>query len=253
MDVESMQVRTASIVQVRMQCIKNMGNSSSTVVWHWQILQLLQTGAEIWAQFCNCTECWVHPVCCWWCWPKLKFTGCPYTFHGMGDIASILPGRPTLRGNPTKLWKWVSYKLLAKFRSAILLHFLWGYTHRDTKYWSPNCSNPTASDLKWKVSFPHHSWSFKSQHYTGTHVQASVLSILCHDRYWPWRNTYLCDTAKRYSTMFIFMYDHPLWWKSIIIIKNKPEPSNLHGIVLRLNGFHTLINSLEVVDHIMAG
>ena len=65
-----------------------------------------------------------------------------------------------------------------------------------------------------------------------------------------WRNT---DTAKYYNnTMFIFMYDHPLWWKSIIIIKNKLEPINLHGIVLTLGGFHTLIDLLEVVDHIMA-
>ena len=93
----------------------------------------------------------------------------------------------------------------------------------------------------------------KSKQYTGVHIQASVLSILCHDIHWPWRNTDLCDTAEHYSTMFIFMYDHPLWWKSIIIIKNKPETSNLHGIVLRLGGFHTLISLLEVVDHIMAG
>ena len=53
--------------------------------------------------------------------------------------------------------------------------------------------------------------------------------------------------------MFIFMYDHPLWWKSIVINKNKAEPRHLHGIVLRLDGFHTLISLLEVVDHIMAG
>ena len=32
------------------------------------ILQLLQTCAEIWVQFCSCPECWVHPVRCWWCW-----------------------------------------------------------------------------------------------------------------------------------------------------------------------------------------
>ena len=75
----------------------------------------------------------------------------------------------------------------------------------------------------------------KSKHYTAIHIQASVLSILCHDRHWPWRNTDRCDTAKHCSTMFIFMYDYPLWWKSIIIIKNKPESSNLHGIVLRLS------------------
>ena len=52
--------------------------------------------------------------------------------------------------------------------------------------------------------------------------------------------------------MFIFMY-HPLWWKYIIITKIKPEPSNLHGIMLRLGGFHTFINLLEVVDYIMEG
>ena len=114
--------------------------------------------------------------------------------------------------------------------------------------------DPTASDLEWKVSFPHHSWSLKNKQYTGFHIQASVLTILCHDRHRPWRNTDLCDTAERYSTMLIFfMYDHPLWRKSIIIIKNKPEPSHLHGIVLRFGGFHTLISLLEVVAHIMAG
>ena len=89
----------------------------------------------------------------------------------------------------------------------------------------------------------------KSKQYTAIHIQASVLSIVCHDRHWPWRNTDLCDTAKHCSTMFIFMYDHPLWWKSIIIIiKNKPEPSNLQGIVMRLGGFHTLLNLLEIAS-----
>ena len=93
----------------------------------------------------------------------------------------------------------------------------------------------------------------KSKQYTGVHIPAIVLSILCHDMHWPWRNSDLCDIAEHYSTRLIFMYDHPVWWKSIIIIKNKPETSNLHGIVLRLGGFHTLISLLEVVDHIMAG
>ena len=93
----------------------------------------------------------------------------------------------------------------------------------------------------------------KSKQYTGVHIQTNVLPILCHDIHSPWRNTDLCDTVERYSTMFIFMCYHPLWWKSIIIIKNKSEPRHLHGIVLRLGVFHTLTNLLEVVDHIMAG
>ena len=88
----------------------------------------------------------------------------------------------------------------------------------------------------------------KSKKYTAIYIQVSVLSILCHVRLWPWRNTDLCDTAKHCSTMFILMYDHPLWWKPIITIENKPEPSNLHGILLRLGGFHTLINLLEIAS-----
>ena len=77
----------------------------------------------------------------------------------------------------------------------------------------------------------------KSKQYTGIHIQATVLSILYHDIYWPGRNTGLRDTDKRCSTMFIFMNDHPLWWKSIIIIKSKPEPGNLHDILLKLVDF----------------
>ena len=125
---------------------ENKGFAPSTVVWLYfsaiwhsyhfgsrflitawsQILQLRQTGAEIWAQFCSCPECWVHPVCCWWCWPKLKFSGCPNTFHGMDDIANIYRVGPHSGESYSKLWKWMSYKLLATFRSPISLDFLWG-------------------------------------------------------------------------------------------------------------------------------
>ena len=63
-----------------------------------QILQLLRTGGAIWAQLCSCPECWVHIVCCWWCWPKHKFTGCLNTLNKMGDVANSLLGRPTIGG-----------------------------------------------------------------------------------------------------------------------------------------------------------
>ena len=69
-----------------------------------------------------CTECWVHAVWCWCCWPKLTFTGRPNKFHGME------PHRVGTHAGESysKLWKWMSYKLLTTFRSAISLHFLWG-------------------------------------------------------------------------------------------------------------------------------
>ena len=104
-----------------------------------------------------------------------------------------------------------------------------------------DCVDPTATDLKCKMSFPHNSWSLKTQAvHRDSHSQCAVYLIWCHGIHWPWRDTDLYDTTKCYSIMFIFMYDHALWWKSIIIIKNKTEPSKLHCIVLRLGGFHTL-------------
>ena len=65
-------------------------------------------------------------------------------------------------------------------------------------------------------------------------------------RHWPLRNvghcvnTDLCDTAKCYSTMSIFTFDQLLWQMAMTTIENKPKP-NLHGIMLRLGGFHSLL------------
>ena len=75
----------------------HFGSRFLVTTWS-QILQHLWTGAEIWVQFCSCPECWVHLVCCWWYWQKLKYSGCPNTFQGMDDIANILLSRPTLGG-----------------------------------------------------------------------------------------------------------------------------------------------------------
>ena len=58
----------------------HFGSRFLVTTWS-QILQLLQTGAEIRAQFCSCPECWVQPVCCWWCWPKF-LSGCPNAWNG---------------------------------------------------------------------------------------------------------------------------------------------------------------------------
>ena len=156
---------------------------------------------------------------------------------------------PRLGESYSKLWKWMSCwpHLDLQFCYIICGVRLTETRNTEVQY----CIDLTASDLEWKVSFPHHSWSLKKQAvHRGSHPGQCAVYV-CHDIHWPWRKTDLCDTAEHYSTMFIFMYDHPLWWKSIII-KNKPETRNLHGIVLRLGGFHTLISLLEVVDHIMA-
>ena len=116
--------------------------------------RVLQQGPEIWAQFLSCSECWIHPVCCWW----------PNTFHGMGDIANILLGKSTLWGNPTPNCEngWVTScwpHLDLQFRYIFCGARLTETENTEVQY----CIDPTASDLEWKVSFPHHSWSLKKQ------------------------------------------------------------------------------------------
>ena len=104
---------------------------------------------------------------------------------------------------------------------------------------------------------PHHPWSAKMQ---ATHIGSRPGQCSVHlcpsyasDRHWPLRNvghcvnTDLCDTAKCYSTISIFIFDQILWQMAMITIKNKPEPS-LHGIMVRLGGFYTPVSYLEAVS-----
>ena len=182
---------------------------------------------------------------------KIKFTGCPNAFHGMGIIANIVPGRPTLGG---MLCRTVKMDELQVVGHIYICNFITFSVRLDSQRHAI-LKSEIALTLQHQIlsgKCPSHiiPGLSKRKQYTWIHFHASVLSILCHERHWPRRNIDLCNTAKRYSTMFMCMYDHPFWWDSIIIIKNKPEPSNLHGIVPRL---HTLINLHEVMDHIMAG
>ena len=61
----------------------------------------------------------------------------------------------------SKLWKWMSCwtHLDLQFR-----YIFCGVRLTETQNTEvQDCIDPTASDLEWKVSFPHHSWSLKNQ------------------------------------------------------------------------------------------
>ena len=63
----------------------------------------------------------------------------------------------------------------------------------------------------------------------------------------------MCDHVRCYNATPIITFDRPLWWKAMTIIESEPEGSDLHGMVLRLGGFHTLMSFLGVIGHSMAG
>ena len=59
------------------------------------------------------------------------------------------------------------------------------------------------------------------------------------------------DYARRHGVTLILTFDQPLWWKALISVEFEPEGSDLRGIVLGLGGFHTEINFLGCIGHLM--
>ena len=63
---------------------------------------------------------------------------------------------------------------------------------------------------------------------------------------------YIWDHAHRHDVSPIITFDQPLWWKALMIILTEPVDSDLNYIVLRLGSFHTEINFLGCIGHLMA-
>ena len=64
---------------------------------------------------------------------------------------------------------------------------------------------------------------------------------------------FICEHAARYNVTPIITFDQPLWWKSLQAIEVQPENSPLRSIVLQLGGFHTAMNFIGSIGHLMAG
>ena len=187
------------------------------------------------------------------------------TFHGMGIIATITLGikasKPVPRVSVTK------EKIINVGRIPI---HAWDskedrfsqWTFKHIKYWqieSPNFH----IDLLWKASVlfrnPRPSWSGMTQAvHQSNHPGPSSVQFL------PMIDTsssdltciystlkFICDQAQRYRMSAIVTFDQPLWLKAFIIIANEPESSDMHSIVLRLGGLHTMMSFLGCIGHLM--
>ena len=65
--------------------------------------------------------------------------------------------------------------------------------------------------------------------------------------------SFIVDHTKRYNLIPIITFDHPLWWKALLIVLNEPGDSDMKSIVLRLGGLHIQMSFLRCIGHIMAG
>ena len=65
--------------------------------------------------------------------------------------------------------------------------------------------------------------------------------------------TFIREQAARHNITPITTFDQPLCWKSLQVIVGQPENSPLRSIFLRLGGFHTEMNFIGSIGHLMAG
>lgn len=63
---------------------------------------------------------------------------------------------------------------------------------------------------------------------------------------------FLCEHTRHHNVIPIITFDQPLWWRALLIIEAEPEGSDLSNIVLRLGGFHTEMNFVGSIGHLMA-
>ena len=188
------------------------------------------------------------------------------TFHGMGIIGTITPAKKATR--PIPRISVTSEDLLAvgridiKHRSSTCtgLHSL-----VYEKLCIPTYHDPVGHSLDalWNLSLhlqtPRPSWSGMMQTvYDGSHPGTASVMFLPMIDLDPGNMTciystlsFISDHAKRYNVVPMVTFDQPLWWKALNIIESEAPGSDLHNIILRLGGFHTLLSFLGCIGRIM--
>ena len=58
--------------------------------------------------------------------------------------------------------------------------------------------------------------------------------------------------AKPYDVTPVMIFDQPLYWKAMMVIRYQPDDSDLKCMVLRLGGFHMQMSFLDSIGHLMA-
>ena len=188
------------------------------------------------------------------------------TFHGMGLIATVTPGRKQTqvilrrRVNPTEV--------SACGQIQILYQRLEGSAEVKIRYRDVcirKATDPTTNlDVLWKtpllfsVSGPALSRMMQFAH-RGSHPGQSSVVFL------PMINMSSSNTACIFSTLKfiseharhhkvtpIITFDQPLWWKALMVIESEPADSDLRQVVLRLGSFHTEMSFIGSIGHLIA-
>lgn len=65
--------------------------------------------------------------------------------------------------------------------------------------------------------------------------------------------SFVCNDAKKHSVTPVVTFDQPLWIKATSIAEDPKFIDELHGLVLKLGGFHMQMSFLGSIGHLMEG
>ena len=154
------------------------------------------------------------------------------TFHGMGMIAAITPGKQVSHGIPQQ--KTADLKLVQMTKTDIIDYRFSKHVNRCLEF----LSVPYTSDVcDRKVE------QFLAMIDMNPGDKICILSTL----------DYLCNLSSKHNMPTIITFDQPLFWKASEIVNAVTDDSPISDVILLLSTFHTLMNVLGAIGTLIDG
>jgi hypothetical protein len=188
------------------------------------------------------------------------------TFHGMGMVAALTPGKFISRIVPRKKTtdlKVVEFAKINIIDYRFAKHVSSSVVFKELQY-SHVTSQPV--DILWELSFsfkqPVPGWQGMMHliHQGSKHPGKSSVTFLPMIDMYSGDKTcilstleYLYNLAKKNHVPAVITFDQPLYWKASEIQNSSHTNSHLRDIVILLGSFHTLMNLLGAIGALMQG
>ena len=188
------------------------------------------------------------------------------TFHGMGIIADITPGRQT--SHTVLRQKIAQLKIVDLAQVDIKEYRFAKYTRNNIKfdpmpYFDGDAHKIDilrAMTFRFKKSAPGWQGMMHLLHKDCDHPeQFSVVFLPIIDMYPGDKSCifstleYLCFLANGHKTTAVVTFDQPLYWKASEIKHEVPGDSQIRSVVFLLGSFYTLMNLLGAIGTLMDG
>ena len=188
------------------------------------------------------------------------------TFHGMGMVATVTPGRKVSRTVLRR--KTADLEIVEQCRVDVREYQFAKHTRQNIKFKPLPFLEAIDHrvDVLWEMSLrfrqPAPSWNgmMHMLHKDCDHPGSSsvtflpIIDMCSGDKSCIFSTLeYLCNLADKHRSAAVVTFDQPLYWKASEIKHEVPEDSPVRDVVLMLGSFHTLMNLLGAIGTLLNG